>query len=308
MPESTFIHSRGVRLRVQVQGPRNAPLVLFIHGFGGGSFDWQLVMEQLAHSAVTTSDGQFTEPRVAAVDLRGYGDSDKTPRGYDLTTAASDMVGVIRGLGYAQAIVVGHGYGGMIAWTLAAHDPDRVAGLVTIASAHPLVQFRALLFTPQKQWRRMRRTLAAQLPRYPESQMVKDDGAKAERIFRTGVAPGFRDTELYQRFARKRREAILVDKVAHLSAEYQRWPFRSRLRPEGASFERSFPAQVPAAVLAIEGSMDPDFRSNVAQKSVARSSAGQVELLYGVGHYPHIEDAPTVAELITDFAAEHWPS
>lgn len=295
-----------MRLRVHLQGPRNAPLVLFIHGFGGGSFDWQLVMDELSQSAVTTASGQFTEPRVAAVDLRGYGESDKTPRGYDLTTAASDMVGVIRGLGYSQAIVVGHGYGGMIAWTLAAHEPDRVAGLITIGSAHPLVQFRALLLTPQKQWRRMRRTLMAQVPRYPESQMVKDEGSKAERIFRTGVAPGFRDTELYHRFAQLRREAMLVDKVAHLSAEYQRWPFRSRLRPEGGAFERSFPAQVPVPVLAIEGSMDPDFRIQLAEKSVARSVDGQVKLLYGVGHYPHIEDAPEVAELITDFVSAHW--
>lgn len=264
-------------------------------------------MKHLAQSKVPTGDGQLTEPRVAAVDLRGYGDSDKTPRGYDLTTAASDMVGVIRGLGYAQAIVVGHGYGGMIAWTLAAHNPDRVAGIVTIGSAHPLVQFRALLSAPHKQWRRVRRTLVAQLPRYPEAQIVKDNGAKAEQIFRTGVAPGFRDTDLYKHFAQKRRAAILVDKVAHLSAEYQRWPFRSHLRPEGSTFARTFPAQVSTPALVIEGSMDPDYQPLVTEKSAARSTAGHTELLYGVGHYPHIEDAPAVAELITSFMAKYWP-
>ncbi|WP_225723574.1 MULTISPECIES: alpha/beta fold hydrolase [Corynebacterium] len=313
MPTSTFIHSRGVRLRVQVQGPRNAPLVLLIHGFGGGCFDWELVMDELAHaetSGVSNASGasstSVVEPRVAAVDLRGYGESDKTPRGYDLTTAASDMAGVIRGLGYSKAIVVGHGFGGMVAWTLAAHEPERVAAVVTVASAHPLVQFRSLLVQPHKQWRRMRRTLAAQVPRYPETQIVKDNAAKAERIFRSGVAPGFRDTEIYNRFAGQRREAMLVDKVAHLSAEYQRWPFRSRLRPEGGVFERSFPARTAAPVLAIEGSMDPDYSPQVAERSVARSSNGRVELIYGVGHYPHIEDAPTVSDLILQHTQQHW--
>ena len=88
-PEAAFVHSRSVRLHVDVQGPRRAPLVLLIHGWGGGAFDFAPLMEQLSGDHLC----------VAAVDLRGYGRSDKTPRGYDLTTAASDMAGAIRGLG-----------------------------------------------------------------------------------------------------------------------------------------------------------------------------------------------------------------
>lgn len=304
-PAQFFVHSRGVRLRVRVQGPRHAPLILLIHGFGGGIFDWESLMEELSQRHIACEGGSV-RPRVAAVDLRGYGESDKTPRGYDLTTAASDMAGVIRGLGYSHAIVVGHGYGGMIGWTLAAHEPDRVAALVTLCSAHPSVQFRSLLFHPHAQWRRLRRTAIAQLPRLPEHNMLKDQAAKAERIFRAGVAPGFRDTEPYHHYARLRREAMLVDKVAHLSAEYQRWLFRSRLRPEGAAFESSFPEKIAAPALLIEGSMDPDYRGAVAQKSARRCVEGEVELLFGVGHYPHIEDPAAVADLVIAQTQRHW--
>lgn len=289
-----FIHSRGVRIHADVQGPRNAPLVLLIHGFGGGSFDFRGVMSELAGE----------ELRVAAVDLRGYGRSDKTPHGYDLTTAASDMAGVIRGLGYVDALVVGHGYGGLVGWTLAAHEPDRVRRLMTLSSAHPLVQLSRIARNPVGNWSRTRRILGAQLPRLPESRLTKNDAALAEKLFRAGCAPGFRDTDLYRDYAQKRRETMLADKTAHLASEYQRWLFRMRWRPEGVIFDRTFPKQVQANVLAIDGSMDPGYNPSVAQKSIARANPERSEaiLMYGAGHYPHIEDAPAVAEHVIAWA------
>src|SRR5690242_15795799 len=54
--------------------------------------------------------------RAAAVDLRGYGGSDKPPRGYDLITLARDAAGLVRALGAASATVVGHDWGGLLAW------------------------------------------------------------------------------------------------------------------------------------------------------------------------------------------------
>lgn len=295
-PQHTFVHSRGVRLHVLLQGPvkpegsteRN-PLVLFIHGFGGGYFDFEPLFAQLEGAPL----------RLAAVDLRGYGRSDKTPRGYDLTTAASDMAGVIRRLGYSSAHVVGHGYGGLVAWTMAAHEPERIDRLVTLSSAHPTEQAKFLFSRPLQRWRHTRGTLFAQLPRLPERALTKDGAATAEKIFRTGVAPGFRDTPIYREFAIKRREAMQVDKVAHLASEYRRWAFRSRFRPEGRIFDRTIPRRIEAPVLAIDGSMDPNYSPELAARSLERGAAGsRAELIYGVGHYPHIEDPVTVAELL----------
>ena len=291
-PHATFVHSRGVRLRVDVQGPRYAPLVLFIHGFGGGAFDWHPLMQQLAGEDL----------RLAAVDLRGYGRSDKTPRGYDLTTAASDMAGVIRGLGYTTATVVGHGYGGMVAWTLVAHHPDRVRRFITLSSINPPLRFRGILAQPFSQPHFARRILSAQLPRLPERKLLADNAAAAEKIFRAGVAPGFRDTDAYFRNAALRREAMQVDKVAHLSCEYLRWPFRSRFRPEGTRFERTFPDHVEVPLLAIDGSMDPVFDEALAEKSARRAATADRRVLFGVGHYPHVEDPHCIAEIIREQA------
>lgn len=289
-PHATFVHSRGVRLRVDIQGPRNAPLVLLIHGFGGGAFDWHPLMLQLAGEDL----------RLAAVDLRGYGRSDKTPHGYDLTTAASDMAGVIRGLGHTTATVVGHGYGGMVAWTLVAHNPERVRSFVTLSAINPLLRFRRILAQPFSQPHFARRLLSAQLPRLPERKLLADNAAAIEKIFRAGVAPGFRDTDAYFRSAALRREAMQVDKVAHLSCEYLRWPFRSRFRPEAMRFERTFPATTPVPLLAVDGSMDPIYDESLAQKSAQKADTAEHKVLYGVGHYPHVEDPPCVAELLRE--------
>ncbi len=297
-PEHRYVHTRGIRLHVQVQGPADAPLVLLIHGFAGGHFDWDELLPEFAGEHV----------RLAAVDLRGYGRSDKTPRGYDLTTAASDMCGTIRGLGHADALVVGHGEGGLIAWTMAAHEPQRVSGIVTLASAHPLVVARSMLVHPVSQWPRIRNTLFSQLPRLPERALRKDRSAAVAQTFRQQVAPGFRETATCARHEELRREAMQIDKVAHLSCEYRRWTLRSRLRPEGGDFNRTIPAHTEAPALCVDGSMDPAYTPKIAQRSAGRGGPGSdAELLYGVGHFPHIEDPPAVAALVRS-AVNEQPS
>lgn len=291
-PEHIFVHTRGIRLHAAVQGPRTAPLVLLIHGFGGGWFDWDELLTLFPDENL----------RLAAVDLRGYGKSDKTPRGYDLTTAASDMSGVIRALGHTGALVVGHGEGGMIGWTMAAHEPDRVRGLITLSSGHPVVLARTMLLHPFSQWTRLRTSLYAQLPRLPERRLRKNNSAVVVKDFRAQVAPGFRDTDLFNTQAELRRESMQVDKVAHLSCEYRRWTVRSRFRPEGFRFNSTFPAHTAARAVGVDGSMDGAYDRRIAERSARRGAPGSTTtVLYGVGHYPHIEDAPSVAEIIRDF-------
>ena len=66
--------------------------------------------------------------RVVALDLRGYNLSDKPASGYDLATLTADVRGVIEALGERQADVVGHDWGGVIAWALAMREPDYCGG------------------------------------------------------------------------------------------------------------------------------------------------------------------------------------
>src|ERR687889_2455955 len=128
-----FVSANGTRFHVVEAG--TGPLVLFLHGFPEAWFAWEPQLTAVA-------DAGF---RAVAVDLRGYGASDKPPRGYDGYTMAADVTGLIRALGERTATIVGSGFGGMVGWTAAAFHPRLVRRLVVLGAAHPL-RLRAATF------------------------------------------------------------------------------------------------------------------------------------------------------------------
>ncbi len=91
--------SNGARFHLAELG--EGPLVLFVHGFPQFWWTWRDQLTAFAEAGY----------RAVAMDLRGFGGSDKTPRGYDPTTLARDVIGVIKALGEPNAAVVGHGWG-----------------------------------------------------------------------------------------------------------------------------------------------------------------------------------------------------
>ena len=106
------------------------PLVLLIHGYGENWWTWHNQLVPLSRAGY----------HAMAVDLRGYGDSDKPPRGYDLTTAANDMAGLVRATGHRNVTVVGHGLGGTVGWTMARMFRSGVTTLIAVDAPHPLTQ------------------------------------------------------------------------------------------------------------------------------------------------------------------------
>src|SRR5215211_3859635 len=134
-----FVSANGSRFHVVEAGA--GPLVLFLHGFPEFWWAWHTQVAAVA-------DAGF---RAVAVDLRGYGASDKPPRGYDGYTMAGDVAGLIRALGERSAVLVGSGYGGTIAWTTACFHPTLVRRLVVLSAAHPLRLRAAIAADPRGQ-------------------------------------------------------------------------------------------------------------------------------------------------------------
>src|SRR5882757_9302331 len=91
--------------------------------------------------------GGATEPATARplVILRGYGGSDKPPRGYDGWTLAGDTAGLIRALGHSSATLVGHADGGLACWTTALLHSRLVRAIALISSPHPAALRRSAL-------------------------------------------------------------------------------------------------------------------------------------------------------------------
>jgi pimeloyl-ACP methyl ester carboxylesterase len=268
------VSANGTRFHVTEAG--DGPLVLLLHGFPEFWWTWR-------HQLAGLPGAGF---RGAAVDLRGYGGSDKPPRGYDLVTAASDAAGLIRSMGEANAIVVGHGLGGLIAWTLAAYYPKVVRRLAVVSMAHPL-QMRAALFThPLGQGRRMGHALESQLPVLPERQLLRNGASRVGRMLQSWSAPGWPDHQTEQIYAR----AMRIPSVAHSALEYQRWLARSALRPDGLRYARQMRVPIQAPTLHLHGAMDPCVLPQTA-RGAGRYVDGPYRwrVLDGTGHFPHEE-------------------
>jgi epoxide hydrolase 4 len=133
-----FVAANGLRFHLVEAG--SGPLVLLLHGFPEFWYSWRRQIPTLV-----------TRFRVVSVDLRGYNLSDKPASGYDVRTLASDVPALIGALGERRAHVVGHDWGGMLAWTAAAHHPEAVDRLAILNAPHPAAFLRELTHNP-RQW------------------------------------------------------------------------------------------------------------------------------------------------------------
>ena len=290
------VSANGIRLHVAECGDPGAPLVVLLHGFPEFWWTWRRQLPVLA-------DAGF---RAVAVDLRGYGDSDKPPRGYDLWTLAGDVAGLIRALGEPTARIVGHGWGGMIGWTVTALHPRLVAALAVLGAPHPLAVRRAVLRDPAGQGRALLggrgRVLAAQLPRRPERWLRVDEGAHVESLMRQRCGAAWPHTDDFTVSAEGNRRAIQVPGVAHSALEYYRWAVRSQVRAEGRRFAAAVERLPTVPVLQVHGADDPYLTARTA--AVSRRWGGphlRHEVLAGTGHFPHAERPAATTSLLLDF-------
>lgn len=110
---------------IQVTVAGDGPLVVLVHGFPELAYSWRHQIRALAAAGY----------RVVAPDMRGYGASDcpDDVTAYDLFHLVGDVVGLIEHAGGGPAVVVGHDWGAMVAWTTALFRPDLLAGVVGVS-------------------------------------------------------------------------------------------------------------------------------------------------------------------------------
>ena len=138
--EHGYANSNGVKIHYATIG--KGPLVIMIHGFPDFWYSWRHQMEGLADKF-----------QVVAIDQRGYNLSDK-PKGlenYDMSLLVGDVAAVIKHLGKEKAIIVGHDWGGAVAWSVAAFQPQLVEKLVIVNLPNPNGLRRELQNNPEQQ-------------------------------------------------------------------------------------------------------------------------------------------------------------
>ncbi|MFI7060478.1 alpha/beta fold hydrolase [Kribbella sp. NPDC050124] len=277
--------ANGARFHVAECGPADGPLVLFLHGFPEFWWAWR-------HQLPTVAAAGY---RAVAMDLRGYGASDKTPRGYDPYTTAADVSGVIRSLGATDAVVVGHGWGGFVGWSAAVLAPRQVRGLAVVSAPHPLLLARS------GQAKALTHTAWFQLPILPERRLLAHDGVHIERLLRAWSAPGgtFPDPEASRRY----RAALQVWPAPHCALEYHRWFARSRLRPDGRKYSARMRTPVAVPVLQIHGAQDPAVSPTAVTPPHLVKAPLRHEFLTPAGHFPHEEVPDLFNKLVVDWLA-----
>jgi pimeloyl-ACP methyl ester carboxylesterase len=283
------ISANGVRLHAAEAG--EGPLVLLLHGFPQFWWTWRSQLTALA-------DAGF---RAVAPDLRGYGASDKPPRGYDLPTLSADVAALVRALGERDAVVVGHDWGGLLAWTMAALHPRSVRRLVVLSMAHPR-RLRAAMADP-RQRRASAYALGFQLPRLPERRLTRADDDPVADLMQRWAGPEWTRTADFAEAVGRYRSASRIPQAAYGAMEYHRWAARSQLRPDGLRYARRMAAPITAPTLQLHGELDPCVLVGSAQAS-GRYVAGAYEWreLPGIGHFPQEEAPDLVSQAIAHFA------
>ena len=282
-----FVAANGARFHVAEAG--EGPLVVLLHGFPQTWWCWRAQITDLADAGY----------RVAAMDLRGYGASDKPPRGYDTPTLAADVAAVVRSLGEPAAAVVGHDWGAWIAWSMPSLEPAVTRAVAAISMAHPL-RLRSALRTSLAQVRASSYLLGFQQPVLPERRLVADGAV--EHLLRSWGGPGWpADPELVARYT----DAMRVPFVAHSACEYFRWVLRSQLRPDGRAFAEAIDRPITVPVLQLHGSVDPCILPATAE-GAQRWVEGELRYaqLEGAGHFLPEERADDVTTHLLDWLAK----
>lgn len=120
-----LVETNGVQLRVIEAGDRGAPVVVLAHGFPELAYSWR-------HQIPALADAGF---HVLAPDQRGYGGSSapEAVDAYDVVELSADLVGLLDDVGAERAVLVGHDFGGVVAWTAPLLHPDRFAGIAGLS-------------------------------------------------------------------------------------------------------------------------------------------------------------------------------
>ena len=278
-----YLQVNGTTLHCVETGPKDGPLVILLHGFPEFWWGWRHQIGPLAEAGF----------RVLVPDQRGYHLSDK-PEGrhaYALDILAQDVIGLADALGRRSVHLVGHDWGGLVAWWTASRHPERVAGLVAINAPHPDVVGSYMRAHPTQ----MLRSLYAgffQIPRLPEAMLSADRyRTLKDSLLRSSRPQTFSKEDL----ARYEEAWSQPRALTGMINWYRALPLRRRLPSDPA---------LSMPVLVLWGMRDQFLESGLAEASLALCRNGRLRLFDDATHWVHLEEPRAVADELIGFFKE----
>jgi pimeloyl-ACP methyl ester carboxylesterase len=272
-----YADSDGVRIHYVTLGDPHAAPVLLIHGFPDYWYSWRALMDRLARDHF-----------VIAIDQRGYNLSDH-PAGeqnYQLRYMVGDVAAVLRGLGLPRATIVGHDWGGVVAWQVAMDRPELVDRLVILNLPHVRGLRRELATNPQQQ----KNSAYARF-------FQQDDAWKKLSVPQLVdiAVPDKADTDTRDKYTQAMQRSSIEAMVAYYRQNYPREPYAPDTSPV---------TKVHAPVLVIHGLDDPFLLPGALDGTWQWvDDTLTVVTLPHVGHFV-LRDAPDrVVPLVADWLA-----
>jgi pimeloyl-ACP methyl ester carboxylesterase len=280
--ESVRLRANGLSFHAVVAGPPDGPLVVLLHGFPEFWYGWRHQIGPLAAAGL----------RVLAPDQRGYNLSDKPlgARAYVLDRLADDVLGLVEALGHQRFAVVGHDWGGAVAWHLAGRNPERVER-AAILNAPPSAAMRPYLRSHPSQMAKSWYMAVFQLPALPEALMALGDFAWLRRAIVRSARPGtFTPADIAHYLGAWRRPGALTAMVNW----YRSLPLQARL---------PMPGRITVPVRIIWGDRDPFLETGLVDASLALCDVGEAFHLPDATHWVQHEEPDEVNRLLVEFLA-----
>jgi pimeloyl-ACP methyl ester carboxylesterase len=281
LPRSVEIEARGLRFTADVAGRSGAPLVLLLHGFPQTRYTWRHQLPALADAGL----------RAVAPDQRGYSPGAR-PAGIDAYATdalVGDALALADALGATRFHLVGHDWGGQLAWLLAARHRERVLTLSVLSRPHPAAFARALAGDPH-QSERSRHHRAFQDPQTADL-LLADGGARLRRAL---VDQGVPDRDASAYLAPLATRDALEAALAWYRASYAK----------GSALSAADVPAVDVPTLYLWG--DADATVGLAAAEATRDFVRgpyRFEVIPGAGHFLTDQAPARVTELLLEHVA-----
>lgn len=308
--EHRIVSTNGVRLHCVVEG--DGPLVVLLHGFPDFWYSWR-------HQIAALSP-HF---RVVAPDLRGYNESEK-PAGveaYAMPELVADVLGLIHAFGEREAVIVGHDWGGGVAWSFAMEHPEATRKLVVMNCPHLAIFQRELQNDPRqllKSWY----MFFFQLPWVPELLLGAGNAWAVGNAVRQSTVrrETLRDDDIQRLRDAASHSGALRSAINYYRAAFRAPDVQGNLPNWLRRFlhgDRPFPPprttlddwpKISAPTLLVWGEQDVALRKELTY-GMEPLFTGPFDIRYvaDAGHWVHHEQAELVNQYLLEFVADVMP-
>jgi pimeloyl-ACP methyl ester carboxylesterase len=278
--EDRYAQNGDVRIHYVASG--KGPLVVLIHGYPDYSGSWTQLTPKLNDAY-----------RVAAMDTRGYNLSSQ-PEGvenYEMPKLIADVEAVIKAEGYERATVLGHDWGGSIAWMFAFYYPQRLENLIILSTPHPSLFMEQMRTNPAQQ-------ASSQYARNFQKE-GSEAGMTAERL-----AARIQDPEMRAKYVEAFKRSSFTAMMNYYRANYPKTVGPGATRP----FLPDPVPQINVPLLVIHGMKDTALLSAGHAGTWEKASKdSSLVMVPDAGHFVQQDAAPLVNTTIRNWLDAHRP-